>query len=334
MKRKACIVVLISILILFFCMFCGSVDITLPQLFAIFKHKFGGAELPSDVSPIMESILFSIRVPRALTAFFTGAALSVSGVIMQSVLQNPLASSYTLGVSSGASLGAALVISAGLSSAFLLPAAGFLFGLATVAAALLLSSKIDRSVSNTTVILIGVIISLFASGILNLLSSIDSEHAKQIWMWMTGSFSAKNYTNAAFCAVFCILGTIGAMLYSKHLDILTFGDLQSQAMGVSVKHTKTVLILIATLMTGVCVSFTGVIGFVDLAAPHIVRRVFGSKHKIVLPMSAFTGGAFMALCDYISRTVVSPSEIPVGAVTAILGAPFFAYIFFRNRGRG
>jgi iron complex transport system permease protein len=121
------------------------------------------------------------------------------------------------------------------------------------------------------------------------------------------------------------------MLMSRKLDIMSFGDLQAQAMGVDSKKTKICSILICALLTGVSVAFTGVIGFVDLAAPHVVRKIFGPSHKLVLPMSFIYGGAFMALCDLISRTLLSPREIPVGAVTALIGAPFFAYVFFASR---
>lgn len=310
----------------------GSVYISLSDLFKIIGSHVTGKPLPAEVDSMTDSIFWSIRMPRAITAFLVGGALSVSGAVMQAVLQNPLASSYTLGVSSGASLGAGFVLLCGFSIAglenFMLPLAGFVFGLITVALSILLASRIDRSVSNQTIVLIGMILSLFVTGIMNLMMTFYSDRSKQLWLWMTGSFSARNWTH---CAILLITGAVGFVILfmlSGRLDILTFGELQAGSMGVEVKKTKILAILVASLLTGVSVAFAGVIGFIDLAAPHIVRKIFGPSHRIVIPMSFVYGGAFMALCDLAARTVLSPREIPVGAVTALVGAPFFAYVFF------
>ena len=313
----------------------GSVYISLKDLFGIIGGHITGKGTPDGVEPMMDSIFWTIRMPRAVMAFLVGGALSMSGACMQALLQNPLASSYTLGVSSGASLGAALVlileISIPVLSGFMLPFAGFVFGLATVVIALMLTSAIDRSVSNTTVVLIGMVLSLFVNGMMNLLSTLNADHSKQLVLWMMGSFSARGWKHCAILFPVCVAGFVCLMLMSRKMDIMSFGDLQAQAMGVDAKKTKIVAILVCSLLTGVSVAFTGVIGFIDLAAPHVVRKIFGPSHKLVIPMSFIYGGAFMALCDLISRTLLSPREIPVGAVTALIGAPFFAYVFFASR---
>ena len=313
----------------------GSVYISLKDLFGIIGGHITGKGTPEGVEPMMDSIFWTIRMPRAIMAFLVGGALSMSGACMQALLQNPLASSYTLGVSSGASLGAALVlileISIPVLSGFMLPFAGFVFGLATVVIALMLTSAIDKSVSNTTVVLIGMVLSLFVNGMMNLLSTLNADHSKQLILWMMGSFSARGWKHCAILFPVCIAGFVCLMLMSRKMDIMSFGDLQAQAMGVDAKKTKIVAILVCSLLTGVSVAFTGVIGFIDLAAPHVVRKIFGPSHKLVIPMSFIYGGAFMALCDLISRTLLSPQEIPVGAVTALIGAPFFAYVFFASR---
>ena len=313
----------------------GSVYISLKDLFGIIGGHITGKGTPDGVEPMMDSIFWTIRMPRAVMAFLVGGALSMSGACMQALLQNPLASSYTLGVSSGASLGAALVlileISIPVLSGFMLPFAGFVFGLATVVIALMLTSAIDRSVSNTTVVLIGMVLSLFVNGMMNLLSTLNADHSKQLILWMMGAFSARGWKHCAILFPVCVAGFVCLMLMSRKMDIMSFGDLQAQAMGVDAKKTKIVAILVCSLLTGVSVAFTGVIGFIDLAAPHVVRKIFGPSHKLVIPMSFIYGGAFMALCDLISRTLLSPREIPVGAVTALIGAPFFAYVFFASR---
>ncbi len=313
----------------------GSVYISLKDLFGIIGGHITGKGTPAGIDPMMDSIFWTIRMPRAVMAFLVGGALSVSGACMQALLQNPLASSYTLGVSSGASLGAALVlileISVPVLAGFMLPFTGFVFGLITVAAALSLASAIDRSVSNTTVVLIGMVLSLFVNGIMNFLSTLYSDHSKQLFLWMMGSFSARGWKHCAVLFPVCVVCFAVVMLMSRKLDIMSFGDLQAQAMGVDAKKTKFTAIIVCSLLTGISVAFTGVIGFVDLAAPHVVRKIFGPSHRLVLPMSFIYGGAFMALCDLISRTLMSPREIPVGAVTALIGAPFFAYVFFASR---
>lgn len=313
----------------------GSVYISLKDLFGIIGGHITGKGTPAGIDPMMDSIFWTIRMPRAIMAFLVGGALSVSGACMQALLQNPLASSYTLGVSSGASLGAALVLILEISvpalAGFMLPFTGFVFGLITVAAALSLASAIDRSVSNTTVVLIGMVLSLFVNGIMNFLSTLYSDHSKQLFLWMMGSFSARGWKHCAVLFPVCVVCFTVVMLMSRKLDIMSFGDLQAQAMGVDAKKTKLTAIIVCSLLTGISVAFTGVIGFVDLAAPHVVRKIFGPSHRLVLPMSFIYGGAFMALCDLISRTLMSPREIPVGAVTALIGAPFFAYVFFASR---
>ncbi|MCR4688075.1 MAG: iron ABC transporter permease [Saccharofermentans sp.] len=338
-SRRAGIIisVLACFVVLLICMRCGSVHIALRDIARITWAHITGSPMPSDIKANVVSIFWSIRLPRALMAFFVGGALSVSGLAMQALLQNPLASSYTMGVSSGAGLGAALILVTGISlpvlKALSLPLAGFIFGSLTVIFVLILSKAIDGVLSNTTVILIGMIISLFVTGILNLLSTLCPDHAKQIWMWMTGSLSSVTWLQAKILMPVSVIGTIVIFCLAKHLDIMTFGDEQAKAMGIDVARYKILIILICSLLTGASVAFAGVIGFVDLAAPHIVRKIFGPSHKAATVMSFLYGGAFMALADLISRTILSPREIPVGAVTALIGAPFFAYVFFASRRR-
>jgi iron complex transport system permease protein len=338
MMRRLSTKVLLSaaaaVLALLLSMGIGSVSISVPDAMAILGNKLFGAALPSRISGITVSIFWDIRMPRTLTAFFVGACLAVSGTVMQSVLQNPLASSFTLGVSSGASLGAAVIMVTGFSlplAGFLtLPLAGFLFGLVTVFAAIILAERLDRNMHNQTIILIGMVLSLFVNALLTLLSALTPDSSHQILLWSMGSFSSKNWGHVAVMLPVCLLGTLFLMRFSREMDIMTFGDEQAYAIGVDIRKMKKLLIGAAAFLTGTAVCFTGVIGFIDLIAPHVVRKIFGSSHRLVLPMSALFGGAFMAVADLVSRTVLSPREIPVGSVTALIGAPFFAYVFFRK----
>ena len=317
------------------CINIGSVYVALPDALYITMHKLFGITLPARIEPMTVSIFWNIRVPRALVSFFVGGSLAVSGAVMQSLLQNPLASSYTMGVSSGSAVGAALIIISGIQSfalrSILLPLTGFIFALLTVFFVILFSSRIDRNIHSYTIILIGMVISLFVSAMLTLIAALFPDHSQQIYFWMMGSFSARNWSHVLIIIPVSIIVTFIIMLFSRELDIMTFGDDQAMSIGVNTRHKKILLIMLTALLTGVSVAFTGTIGFIDLVAPHAVRRIFGARHKAVIPMSFLFGGAFMSVMDLIARTLLSPREIPVGAVTALLGAPFFIILFFKKR---
>ena len=317
------------------CINIGSVYVALPDALYITMHKLFGITLPARIEPMTVSIFWNIRVPRALVSFFVGGALAVSGAVMQSLLQNPLASSYTMGVSSGSAVGAALIIISGIQTfalrSILLPLTGFIFALLTVFFVILFSSRIDRNIHSYTIILIGMVISLFVSAMLTLIAALFPDHSQQIYFWMMGSFSARNWSHVLIIIPVSIIVTFIIMLFSRELDIMTFGDDQAMSIGVNTRHKKILLIMLTALLTGVSVAFTGTIVFIDLVAPHAVRRIFGARHKAVIPMSFLFGGAFMSVMDLIARTLLSPREIPVGAVTALLGAPFFIILFFKKR---
>ncbi len=332
------ITVCISVFLVLLCISIGSVSISLRDILSIFYGVVSGKGVPDSVPVQTVSIFWNIRMPRVLTAFLVGGALSVSGAIMQAVLQNPLASSYTLGVSSGASLGAAIVIAFQLTIPFLgqftLPAFGFIMGLGTVLIVLALSSAVDRNLHTQTVILIGMVISLFVNAMMTLVSTFAQEHAQQLLIWTMGSFNAKRWYHVKILFSVSAAGLILTMLFTRALDVMSFGDEQAYSIGVNVKRDKKILLVLAALMTGVSVCFTGTIGFIDLVTPHAVRKIFGARHCLVIPMSFVLGGAFMAVCDMVSRTVAAPVEIPVGAVTALIGAPFFVILFLRGRKQG
>jgi iron complex transport system permease protein len=310
----------------------GSANLSLSDIFGVAGYKLFGAALPESVSDAVVSVLWEIRIPRTLCAFLVGGALSVSGAVIQAILQNPLASSYTLGVSSGASLGAALVIVTGISSVmlsvFILPVTGFVFGFGTVILVLLIASKLDAGLKNHTIILFGMVFSLFVNAIMTLVSALNKTHMQRLVLWQMGSFSGRRWIHVAILFGFSLVGLILIAFFHRELDILSFGDEEAMAVGVDVKKNKIILLILSSLLTGVSVCFVGVIGFVDLTVPHIVRRVFGASHKLVIPMSMVVGGAFMTLADLLARTLLAPEEIPVGAITALVGAPFFLWIYF------
>jgi iron complex transport system permease protein len=280
------------------------------------------------------SIVWTLRFPRALLAFMIGGALSLSGAVFQSVLKNQLASPYILGVSSGASLGAGIVMLTGLSlpviGGFTLPAAGFVSGLATVFLVIGFSSRLDRAMSNNTVILFGMVFSLFVNALLTTLTAMYREELKNLLHWQMGSFAMKGWSYAGLMFPFLIAGTAGLVRYTREMDILTFGDEEAQTLGVDARRVRKRLLSFSALLTGAAVALSGAIGFVDLIAPHLARKLVGSNHRYVLPMSFLAGGSLVVVTDLIARVIVSPAELPVGAVTAIIGAPFFAWVYFRR----
>ncbi len=313
----------------------GSVGIEPTDLFTVLGHKVFGLALPEEIPPVTVSILWTIRFPRAVMAFLVGAALAASGTVMQSVLRNPLASSYTLGVSSGASLFASVIIVSGFTlpviGRYTLPLFGFLGGLGTVFLAMALAMRFDRNLENQTIILVGMVLSLFVNALLTLVTALADDHLSRLVYWQMGSFSGQTWGNCGLVLSILIICILALLRYSREMDLMTFGEEQALSAGVDLQKVKFILIALSALMTGTAVSLAGVIGFVDLIAPHIVRRFFGSKHRLVVPASALFGGAFMVLADMFGRTILAPEELPVGAVTALIGAPFFAYIYFRRR---
>ncbi|MCR4643523.1 MAG: iron ABC transporter permease [Lachnospiraceae bacterium] len=334
---KILLAILFSVIVMILAVGLGSVSLSPGKIMAILFHKLFGRELPGDISASMVSILWDIRIPRAACAFIVGAMLSLSGAVVQSLLQNPLASSYTLGVSSGASLGAALIIVSGITlpilNYLLLPLTGFVFGLGTVLLVLFCSVRLDRNLRSHTIILFGMILSLFVNAILTMLSAAFSQHMQRLILWQMGSFSGRRWEHAGILLAICLAGTFLTCMFHRELDLMSFGEEDASSVGVDTSRSRFLLLILSSVLTGAAVCFTGVIGFIDLAAPHAVRRLFGASHRILLPMSALIGGAFLALADLLARTVLSPQEIPVGAVTALLGAPFFLWVYFGSRRR-
>ena len=302
----------------------GSSNINLIDTISILSNKMLNTPLREGIEAKNISIVWKLRLPRVLLAFIVGGCLSSSGAVVQSILKNQLASPYTLGVSSGASLGAGIIIVTGVSIPFLngytLPIIGFLFGLTTVYSVM----------SNNTIILCGMVLSLFVNAILTTLTALFSSDLKSISLWQMGSFSMKGWSYVGLILPFFILGMLGILKYTREMDILTFGEEQAKSVGVDTTKVRKKLFIYSTILTGGAVSLSGTIGFVDLIAPHVVRKIFGSNHKYVIPMSFIFGGCLMVITDLIARTIVSPSELPVGAVTAIIGAPFFAWVYFKK----
>lgn len=335
-KGKLIFSILISFLCVFLGIFIGSVQIPISDFWMVFNHKIFSVPLSEGTSDNLMIILWDIRLPRVFSAFLIGGALSISGATMQSLLQNPLASSYTLGVSSGASFGIllSLILFSSSFSYFLPPLFGFFGAILTVFIILLISTKLDLSLQNGTIILLGMIFSLFINAISTLFSFIKRETLEQLLFWQMGSLSSSSWNQVIF--LLFSVSIFYFFIYKNHLelDILSFGDEQASLLGISVSSKKKILFLLASALTGICVAFSGIIGFIDFIVPHIVRNFISPSHRYVLPLSFLLGGSFLVIADLISRTVLSPVELPVGTITAFIGAPFFLLTWLRTRKEG
>lgn len=337
-KLKITFTIIICSIIIILGIGTGSIFIPPKYILKIIFYKITQQEI-YNITDTFIAIVWNIRLPRVLIAFLVGGSLSVSGAVMQSVMKNPLASSYTMGVSSGAALGAAIVITSGISlpsiiQNFTLPLAGTIFGLLTVYSAVKFAYIIDKNFENQTIILTGIVFALFINGIITITASLNKHGMTQLIFWQMGSFSTQSMKNFFILLPSTITVFIVLIFFSRELDILTFGEEQAAAMGVNIKKIKRLFLFSASILTGVSISFTGIIGFIDLISPHLVRKIFGPNHKIVIPMSFIIGGTAMVIFDMIARTILSPQEIPVGAVTALIGAPFFCYVYFLGRKNG
>lgn len=329
---KLMIFLIIAIFVIILSVGIGSVQVPFLQTVNIIIENLMGRSF-MEVNETYSAIIWKIRLPRVMLAFICGAGLSVSGVVMQSVLKNSLASSYTLGVSAGSAVGASFVIlfKTSIFGIFTMQIFGSFFGLLTILLAMILANKIDRNLNDNTIILTGMAFSLFANAVLSIFMSFAKESLQTLVYWQMGSFSSRDSVYIFVLYPFIIFISFLIFLKYREMDILTFGDEHASITGVEVVKTKWYLIILSALATGFTISVCGIIGFVDLFIPHICRNIFGSSHKYIIPSSLIVGGIFMVICDLISRTLVVNMEIPVGTITSIIGAPFFVYLYLKNR---
>lgn len=318
---------------LLLCVCLGSVNVPLGDTAEAFRRALLG--LPQDADSLAGSIILPVRLPRVLAAALVGALLSVSGAAMQGLLKNPLADGSTLGVSSGASLGAVAAMAFGFHLPGLPMAGTAFFSMAFAFASLLLilslTYRFDASLSTNTIILIGVIFSMFASSLSSLLITFAGERVKTITFWTMGSLQGVGYRGVGL--LFACLLLCGGVLYgrSRELNAFAVGEDNARSIGVHVRAVKLTVLICASAMIGVCVSLSGTIGFVGLVTPHMLRMRTGPNHKRLLPAAAFGGAVFLMLCDLAARLLLSPRELPIGVVSSLIGAVVFVYIFYTSR---
>ncbi len=276
-------------------------------------------------------ILFQVRLPRIVMSLFAGAVLSLCGATYQAVFRNPLTEPYILGVSSGASLGAAIAIVLGMENSFLgISGLALLMALLGVFFIYRVAST-GKRLHTATLLLAGVSVNFLCAAIIAFLIVLQKEKMEKIIFWTMGSFSAASWSQIGIIVPLVIVGSVIILFCSKQLNILLAGDETAKSLGVETEKLKKLLLLISTLMVAMMVSCCGVIGFVGLVVPHIVRILFGADNRVVLPYSIFFGAIFMFLADTFARTVLQPSELPVGSITALIGAPYFIYLLYKAK---
>ena len=279
------------------------------------------------------SILVQIRLPRILLAASVGGALSICGVVMQSILRNPLAEPFVLGLSGGAAVGSILFILLGLSMA----GGGFFFSfvgaISTLVVVLVLSRR-KGGFSTTRIILTGVVVNAFFTAfIMFVITTTSDELLHAILFWLYGDLSHSTYVNVWILSVVLLFSFAVTFLFSRYLNIIGVNEEMGYQLGIEVERVKYLLLILVSILTAFTVSLSGIIGFVGLIVPHLMRMAFGNDHRLLLPASLIFGGVFMMIADTAARTIISPSELPVGVITAFLGAPFFLMLMFRDKKR-
>jgi iron complex transport system permease protein len=276
-------------------------------------------------------IFWNLRMPRIVLSVLVGAALSVCGAAYQSVFRNPLTDPYVLGISSGASLGAAIAILLGLEAYLLgVGACALVSGLLTILVIYRIAS-IGNRMHTTTLLLTGVCITFLMSALISFLMVLRQDKMDSIIFWTMGSFASASWTDVAIVAPVVAVG-IGVVLYHcRDLNLLLAGSETAKSLGVEVERVKKVLLLATTLMVAFCVSTCGVIGFVGLVVPHCIRLVSGPDNRRIVPYAIVVGALFLLLCDTMARTLLMPAELPVGSLTALVGAPLFIYLLYKNK---
>jgi cobalamin transport system permease protein len=310
----------------------GSVRIPVGTVWSILWSHLPFVNLAGDWSATTDMIITGIRLPRILMAGIAGAALGVAGGTYQGLFRNPLADPYLIGVAQGAALGAAvgfLLPWTVLGSNFI-PLLAFLGALVSVTVVYLVA-RVGRTLPVTTLILAGVAIGSFLISITAYLSLISPDKTHGILAWMMGRFSLSNWEQVAMVAPYIALGLIVIFLFARPLNVMQLDEEQAQQLGINVERTKLVLLGASTLITAAAVCFVGTIGFVGIIVPHAVRLIWGPDHRSLLPLSALAGAILLILADTVSRTAMSPNEIPVGVITAFLGAPFFLFLLRRKK---
>jgi iron complex transport system permease protein len=314
----------------------GSVFIAPADLWTLLRSWFLGLPIPPGLKTFA-FIITDIRLPRTILVLMTGAALGGSGTAYQGLFRNPLADPYLIGVASGGGLGAVLAMSINWPYSFwglmAVPLSAFVFAMLTVLLVYTLA-RVGSTVPTTNLILAGVAFSAFATAITSFLIISSEGEVRRALSWLMGGSSQNSWQTVLAVLPYLVIG-LGYLLFNGHaLNLLQFGDDQAQQLGLPVTRTKTLVLIAASLATAAAVSFSGIIGFIGLIVPHVLRLWWGADYRRLLPLSLLAGGAFLIVADILARIIIRPQELPVGIVTALAGAPFFLWVLRRSKNQG
>jgi iron complex transport system permease protein len=313
----------------------GQLPVSPAEVFGSILRAIGIANDWAPTDPIVESTLWVVRFPRIVMAAFVGASLAAAGAVMQAIFGNPLAEPGVVGVSSGAALGAATAIVLGAAAVGEGAIAGFAFVGGLLATLLVyLVSRANGRTEVVTLLLTGIAVNAFAgAGLAFVLFSADSASREQIIFWQLGSLNGSLWREVAIVAGVAAVGVAVAILLGRRYDLLSLGERNARHLGVDVERLRVISIVVVALLTGVGVAFVGIIAFVGLVVPHLVRMLLGPRHRALIATSAIAGAGLLLGADLLARTLVPGAELPIGLLTSLVGGPFFFYLLWRQRRR-
>jgi iron complex transport system permease protein len=310
----------------------GSVRVPFLTVWSIIASHFPLVNIAGDWSSTTDMIITGIRLPRIMLAGIAGAALGVAGATYQGLFRNPLADPYLIGVAQGAALGAVIgfLLPWTVLGSNLIPLLAFLGALLAVTGVYLVA-RVGKALPVTTLILAGVAIGSFLISITSYITLISPDKMPAIMSWLMGRFSLSNWNQIIMVSPYVVIGLAVIFIFARPLNVMQLDEEQAQQLGINVERTKLILLAASTLITAAAVCFVGTIGFVGIIVPHAVRLVWGPDHRSLLPLSALGGAILLILADTASRTIIPPTEIPVGVITAFIGAPFFLFLLRRKK---
>lgn len=320
------------------CLHFGAQPIAYGEILRVFVDTISDkAADDEEVSDLARTILLQVRLPRLLLGFLVGCSLASVGVALQALLRNPLADPYVLGVSSGAALGAAVGVLIGAGTTFLaetaLPACGFAGGLSALVIIYRMAKSYERLPIHS-LLLAGVILNAIFSALIMFITSIlEPNRSYGMMAWLMGTLTAPTYGGLVSLVIYLSIGLFLLFSQMRVMNVLALGEEPARSLGVDTEQAKRVIFVLTALVTGAVVSVSGMIGFIGMVVPHAVRLVIGADHRLLLPASALVGGTFLMGADTVARTLISPTEIPVGIITALAGGPFFVYLLLWRKDR-
>jgi len=339
-KLPGLMLVVLTVLLIFIAagsLFLGTANIGYVDVFKILLHNIPGLGERISIDGIPESaitIIMKLRLTRVILALLVGAGLAAVGSTMQCLFRNPMAEPGLLGISSGAGLGATIAIITGVNTTFFgmgATAIAAFFGAILTMLIVYNISRTGSKMSSTVLILAGTAVSFMNSAVIQLLMIFRRDRMDYIMLWTMGSFTTSGWNKVLILLAFLAIGLVILLLYARQLNVISTGEETAQSLGIEVEKIKKILLAVCSLITAACVSTAGIIGFVGLIIPHIFRLVVGPDQRILLPYSIVGGAAFLVICDTLARVIAPPAEIPVGAITAVFGSPFFIALLIRSK---